>query len=141
MLSAKRLFSRPQRMVKMMNDIDKPTGWWVRTLGGYTIGWLVSKTDVCTTLAPVVTKSGKTFFEVHTFVPGVIIEEGPVMLGRQLTREEYEAHPRNLAQIARESKPILDDLKTLSLDALDEAIDAVDNPTHIFLLGEDQEGK
>lgn len=118
-----------------------PTGWWVRTYAGYTIGWLVSRTDDCTTLAPVVTKSGKPFCEVHTFAPGAIIEEGPVMLGRQLTRDEYEAHQRNLAQVPREVSPVLDDVKTLSLDELDKAIDAADNPTHIFLLGEDQEGK
>lgn len=111
MPNARRLFSPQQRMVKTMSDSEKPTGWWVRTQGGYTIGWLMSKSEQHTNIAHVCTPSGVPFCSIDSFSADVILEQGPVLLGVSVSREEYEAHQKLLAEHAQQRNPILDDVK------------------------------
>jgi hypothetical protein len=78
---------------------NKRLGWWVHyktdAQEGWVIGWLLTKSDTTTVITPhLVGDKPEANSEIMAFRAESIVAQGPVMLGTQVSREEYEASRR-----------------------------------------------
>jgi hypothetical protein len=90
-----------------MTDKTKPPGWWLHyktnLQEGHVIGFLLEKTDQTTVLVAHLRADYTPDYtaEIMAFRNEFIVAQGPVMLGTQVSREEYERMQKEQAARAK----------------------------------------